>query len=72
MGKMVTKVGFYDGKFRKPGQFHSGAMSDDIPAPAVDLDSMTKDELLAEAERRSVEVKSGSTKAEILSAISAT
>ena len=33
------------------------------------LDSMTKDELLAEAEQRGVEVKSGATKAEIVAAL---
>jgi len=30
MGEMVTKPGFYDGKFRKSGQRHSGPESTDI------------------------------------------
>jgi hypothetical protein len=74
MGEMIAKAGFYDGKFRKAGQFHSGPTSDDIAgteAPAADLDQMTKDELLAEAERRGVEVKSSDTKAEIIAALNA-
>lgn len=36
-----------------------------------DLDKMTKDELLAEAERRGVEVKASDTKAEIVKALEA-
>ena len=59
----VTEAGFYDGKFLKAGQSHDG------PAPEADLDGMTKDELLAEAERRGIEIASGSTKAEILTAL---
>jgi hypothetical protein len=76
MGKMVTEAGFYDGKFRKAGQYHNGPQSDDISvesggtAPA-DLDAMTKDELLAEAKKRNVEVKATDTKAEIIKAIEA-
>ena len=74
MGKMVTEPGFYDGKFRQAGQFYNGPQSDDILAGAgggetVDLDKMTKDELLAEAERRGVEVKPSDTKAEIIKAL---
>lgn len=47
---------------------------EDAPAPASDdgpsLDDMTKDELLAEADRRGVEVAKSSTKAEIIEALS--
>lgn len=76
MGEMVTKAGFYDGKFRKAGQYHSGPKSDDIVVEnggegAADLDKMTKDELVAEAEKRGVEVKASDTKAEILAALKA-
>jgi len=76
MGEMIAKAGFYDGKFRKAGQFHSGTTSDDIVTAdggesAADLDKMTKDELVAEAEKRGVEVKSSDTKAEIIAALNA-
>jgi hypothetical protein len=39
--------------------------------PAEDLDGLSKDELLAEAERRGIEVPSGATKTEIKAAIEA-
>lgn len=39
------------------------------PAPSGDLAGMTKDELLAEADRRGVEVSASSTKAEITAAL---
>ena len=76
MGEMVTKAGFYDGKFRKAGQFHSGLQSDDIVMEnggeqAVDLDKMTKDELVAEAEKRGVQVKASDTKTDIIKALEA-
>ncbi len=76
MAGMIAKSGFYDGKFRKAGQRHSGPASDDIDTGAgddqsVDLDAMTKDELIAEAEKRGVPVKSSDTKAEILAALKA-
>jgi len=76
MGEMIAKAGFYDGKFRKAGQFHSGPASDDIVTEdgsenSPDLDGMTKDQLIAEAERRGVEVRSSDTKAEIVAALRA-
>lgn len=75
MAEMIAKSGFYDGKFRKAGQRHSRRASDDVATAGedqvVDLDAMTKDELIAEAERRGVEVKSSETKAEILAALKA-
>ena len=40
-------------------------------APDGDLDGMTKDELLAEAERRKVTVSSSATKADIVTALKA-
>ena len=71
--KEVTTPGFYNGKFMKAGQHY-----DDTNPEAVvegeassDLDKMTKDELLAEAEKQGVEVKSSDTKAEILAALKA-
>lgn len=74
MGEMVSKAGFYDGKFRKAGQYHNGPRSDDLKfekggGTSVDLGTMTKDELLAEAEKRGVEVKASDTKADILGAL---
>ncbi|MCW4114747.1 hypothetical protein NPA31_007195 [Aurantimonas sp. MSK8Z-1] len=75
MGEMVTEPGFYDGKFRKSGQRHSGPASDDIATSpdegARALDAMTKDELVAEAAARGVEVKSSDTKADIFAALKA-
>ncbi|NDV88797.1 hypothetical protein GTW51_19050 [Aurantimonas aggregata] len=38
---------------------------------SADLSAMTKDELVAEAEKRGVEVKAGDTKAEIIKALEA-
>lgn len=63
MGELVTIPGFYGGRFRQGGQ--TVAMSEDAP----DLSEMTKDQLLAEAARRGVEVKAGATKADLLSAL---
>lgn len=76
MGKMVTEAGFYDGKYRKAGQYHSGPGSDDLAdEPEGDgknkLNKMSKDELVAEAEKRGVELKANATKAEIIAALSA-
>ncbi|TFF20814.1 hypothetical protein E3C22_18170 [Jiella endophytica] len=80
---MVTKPGFYAGKFRKAGQFDgsgegSQTVTGDTPPDVAgsgdggaDLDAMTKDELIAEAERRGVTVKASDTKAEILAALKA-
>lgn len=77
MGDMVTKPGFYDGKFRQAGQFHSGPQSDDIVVEKgsgdndADLDAMSKEQLLAEAKTRGVDVKASDSKADILAALKA-
>ncbi|MDX6806319.1 hypothetical protein [Terrihabitans rhizophilus] len=42
-----------------------------VAGKPVDLNSMTKDDLLAEAQRRGVEVKAGDTKVEIIKALEA-
>lgn len=65
--KIVTEAGYYAGKFLKPGQSY-----DDIEADheAVDLEKLTKDELIAEAGRQKIEVPSGATKADIIKLIS--
>jgi hypothetical protein len=50
----------------------AGTPADGAPADdAVDLNSMTKDQLLAEAAKRGVEVKPTDNKAEIIKAIEA-
>lgn len=64
--KVVTEAGFYAGKFLKPGQSYDGDESDDNP---VDLNILTKDELIAEASRLGITVSSSSTKADIVAAI---
>ncbi|MCK5934487.1 MAG: hypothetical protein KAG89_20230 [Fulvimarina manganoxydans] len=67
MGKVVlTEPRMHEGRLLRPGQ--SIETSDHEPA-ARDLDQMTKDELIAEAERRGVEVQSSDTKAEIMAAL---
>ncbi|MEV4609768.1 hypothetical protein MRBLMR1_004867 [Neorhizobium sp. LMR1-1-1.1] len=64
--KTVTEAGFYGGKFLKPGQTYG---SDEVEEKK--LDRMNKDELLAEATARNVEVDPSKTKAEIIFAIEA-
>lgn len=75
MADMIAKSGFYDGKFRKAGQRHNGPASDDVTTTdddrVKDLNAMTKDELIAEAEKRGVDVKSSDTKADIIAALKA-
>ena len=77
---IVTEPGFYNGKFLKGGQFsepqvedvRTGISVDASDAGSVpDLDKMTKDELVAEAERRGIEVKTSDTKAEIAAVLRA-
>lgn len=60
---MATKSGFYGGKFVKAGQSIPDSEDD------AELASMTKDELLAEAEQRNVSASASMTKAEIIEAI---
>ncbi|SMD10045.1 hypothetical protein SAMN06297251_12729 [Fulvimarina manganoxydans] len=69
MGKVVlTEPRIHEGRLLRPGQ--SIETSDHEPV-VRDLDEMTKDELIAEAARRGVEVKSSDTKAEIMAALTA-
>lgn len=69
--KMVTEPGYYNGKFLKPGMSYvEGQGKDGGDDDAVDLASMTKDQLLAEADRRGVDVDRNKTKAEILAVLS--
>ncbi|UFW80018.1 Rho termination factor N-terminal domain-containing protein [Rhizobium sp. SU303] len=65
----VTEAGFYNGKFLKPGQHYE---SDGIETDTTEVsDRLTKDELLAIAADRGVEVNASMTKAEIIAAIEA-
>lgn len=57
--RIATEPGFYAGQFRKAGQGY----------PGPDLAAMSKDELLAEAETRGVEVKSSDSEAKIRAAL---
>lgn len=49
----------------------AGTADEHFADDPIDLDKMSKDELLAEAERRGVEVKPSDTKAEIIKALEA-
>ena len=51
-----------------PGE-EGGTIRDDAANGDADIGSMTKDELLAEADRRGVEVSASSTKADIIAAL---
>ena len=66
MGDMITISGFYDGRFYKAGQ-RKGVVPNDTGT--ADLTGMTKDELLAVAETRGLQVRSSDTKAEIIEAL---
>lgn len=66
VARRVTEPGYYSGRFLKAGQSYE----DESPAE-IDLEKLTKDELVALAAERSIEVKSGDTKAEIIKALSA-
>ncbi|GHA13399.1 hypothetical protein GCM10007989_05000 [Devosia pacifica] len=69
---MIAKSGFYGGKFYKAGQSVPDGQSTEQDLPKdKPLDRMNKDELIAEAERRGVEIKASDTKADILAAIAA-
>lgn len=52
--KLVTEPGFYNGKYQKAGSHY------------LDLDSMTKDELSAEAKRRNISFPVSANKADLL------
>lgn len=66
---LVTEAGFYNGAFLKPGQHYD---ADEVEPTAVEVsDRLTKDELLAIAAGRGIEVNAGMTKAEIVAAINA-
>ncbi|MCO5734123.1 hypothetical protein [Rhizobium sp. SSA_523] len=67
--KMVTEPGYYNGKFLKPGMSYVEGQGKGAGDDAVDLASMTKDQLLAEAERRGIDVDRSKTKAEILAVL---
>jgi hypothetical protein len=64
MRQLVTEAGYYNGEFLKPGQhFEDGS-------EGLNLEKMSKDELLAEAEKRNVtSISASNTKAEIIAAL---
>ncbi|MBP1852124.1 hypothetical protein [Rhizobium halophytocola] len=65
--KMVTEAGYYGGKFLKAGMSYDTGAEDG----AADLSSMTKDELVVEAERRGVDIEGARTKADIIAVLQA-
>lgn len=66
--KLVTEAGYYDGQFLKPGQ-HYGSDDDATTGSGEVSEKLTKEELLAIAAERGIEIDSGKTKAEIVAAI---
>ncbi len=66
----VTEPGFHGGRFRQGGQF-----AENVPAPApsqsLDLDGLTRDELVALARERGIQHPANATKAEISAALTA-
>lgn len=71
--KTVTEPGYYNGKFLKAGMSYddNGVEHGDADDQSVDLGKLTKDELIAEAQKRGIEVDTSKTKAEIIAAIEA-
>jgi hypothetical protein len=69
--KIVTEPGFYNGRFLKPGMSYAASEADAATSDVTpdDLTVMTKDQLLAEAERRGIDVDRSMTKAEIIAAL---
>jgi hypothetical protein len=69
--KIVTEPGFYNGRFLKPGMSYatSEAKAEPEDTPPGELAAMNKDQLLAEAERRGIDVDRNNTKAEIVAAL---
>lgn len=59
--RVANEPGFYAGQFRKAGQSY----------PAPDLSTMSKDELVAEAALRGVEIKPDDSEAKIRAALKA-
>lgn len=55
----------------EPGTVQQPASDADASTKDADLGAMTKDELLAEAAKRGIDIKAGATKAEIVDALSA-
>ncbi|MBB3937929.1 hypothetical protein [Aureimonas phyllosphaerae] len=66
----VKKPGFYGGRFHQGGQgTEAETITDEVEADAVDLDTKSRDELVALAGQRGVTVKAADTKADIVAAI---
>ncbi|WP_019998720.1 hypothetical protein [Aureimonas ureilytica] len=67
---IVTEPGFHGGRFRQGGQF---AETEAEPASTeiLDLDGLTRDELVALAKARDIQHPANATKAEIAAALTA-
>jgi len=64
----VTEPGFYNGVFLKPGAAYETDMTE---TAAPKLDRLKKDELIALAKDRGIEIDPSKTNAEIIAAIEA-
>ena len=67
---IVAEAGFYAGQYLSAGQSYDDGV-DDVDAVEVS-DKLTKDELLAIAAERGVQVDASNTKAEIIDALKKT
>ncbi len=66
----VTEPGFHGGRFRQGGQF-AESEAEPALAEALDLDGLTREELVALAADRGVHHSADATEAEISAAITA-
>ncbi|MBO9125464.1 MULTISPECIES: hypothetical protein [unclassified Rhizobium] len=71
MTKLVTEAGYYNGKFLKAGMTMPEIPDHAADDAVVNLASLNKDDLVAEAKKRTIEVDPSKTKAEIIAAIEA-
>ncbi|NTF32310.1 hypothetical protein [Rhizobium skierniewicense] len=65
--KVVTEAGYYAGKFLKPGQSYEES---EVDPEKVDLEKLSKEELMAEAVRQKITVPTGATKPEVIKLLS--
>lgn len=65
--KVVTDAGYYAGKFLKPGQSYEES---EVDHEMVDLEKLSRKELIAEAGRQKIGVPTGATEAEIIRLLS--
>ncbi|KTQ95013.1 hypothetical protein NS226_13865 [Aureimonas ureilytica] len=67
---IATTSGFFGGRFYQGGQFHEGE-DEAAPVESIDLEKLTREELVALAKQRSVQHAEGATKAQIIAALTA-